>query len=175
MKTYSDKVKFILDYVIIFGVLNEESKKYHYELSKDEKLCVDYVEESVIFYMFDEVMGTAKSSASIFTSECNEAIDLFYDSLIGLLGESKTIPEEFSDLVREATLEAYKSWDGATVIREKEKDMGRYLKMKQIPITNSCFLEVKDSVGKHLYFIRFCTSEFYDVSDQSYEHLFNKE
>lgn len=175
MKSYSDKVKFILDYVIIFGSLNEENQSYHYELSKDEKIDVNYLEETVSFIMFGEIIDTVNHSASVFTESQMEAIDLFYDNVSSKLGESQSIPEELSDLVREATLDAHKDWEGVTVVRDKQKEMGRHLRMRQIPITGSCFLSVKGYMEKHLYIIRFCTGEFYDVSDPSYERLFNRD
>lgn len=174
MKSYSDKVKFILDYVIIFGSLNQESQSYHYELSSDEKMDVNYCDETVTFFMFGETMDTVNHTASVFTESQQETIDLFYDNIIIRLGESQAIPEELSDLVREATLDAHKDWEGVTIVREKNKEMGRHLKMRQIPITGTCFLSVTGYMEKHLYIIRFCTGEFYDVSDPSYERLFNR-
>lgn len=164
--TYPDKVKFLLDYVIFFGSLKQESQSYHYELSSDESMFSNYKDETVTLIMFGDGMATFNINATMFTELQMEAIDLFYDNVISRIGNSQMIPEELSNLVHDATLEAQKEWDGAIVIRKKNQDDGRSFTLRQISVTGSCHLVVSDEDGSHSYVIRFCAGEFYDVTEK---------
>ena len=173
--TYSEKVKFILDYVILFGVQSNDDGllKYHYELSKNEIINVDIKDETIEFFMFNDKLDSIRFSASQFSDNQEAVIEIFYDNCLSKLSESITIPDDMADKVRNATEEAHKEWDGVCIIREKTIN-GVTQRVVQIPITGTCLLEMAGYITKSYYLIRFCTGEFFDLSDPIYERLFNK-
>lgn len=174
MKTYSDKIKFVLDYVIIFGTYNEEVSEYNYELSRDEHITVKHSTEEIAFFMFEEELARVHYSASQFNESEESVIDIFSDNLIGRLPKVSAIPDNVADKIREATMDAQKDWDGITVIREKDNGLGAVNRLVQINPTGSCLYTITGYINKNAYFIRFCTGDFYDLSDPVYERLFNK-
>lgn len=174
MITYSDKVKFILDYVIFFGKFDKEQTKYHYEFSKDEIVDVYYEEELVKFFMYNDELAAINWTASNFDITQESVLDVFYENIILRLGESSVIPTEMSETIREASLDAHKEWNGLMIIREKDKGTGVKYKIHQIPTTGTVFFLITGYVTKSLYFLRFSTGEFYDLSDPVYERLYNR-
>lgn len=171
--TYSNKLKFIIDYVIVFGTY-DGSSEYHYELSKDEKIVVDHKAETVSFYMFNEELAQAHFTASQFTEDQESVIGIFADNCLSRLPESTTIPDNMSDKIKEATTEAHKDWSGVCIVRDKNNGSGVTYTVTQIPVTGTCLFVVSGYVTKSSYLIRFCTGEFYDLSDPIYERLFNR-
>lgn len=175
--TYSEKVKFILDYVIFLGVQSNENGllRYHYELSKDEVVDVIPIQDLMKFSMYGEELASMHIDASEFDETQRSAIDIFYENILSKLPQPTDIPDNMADKVREATEDSHKEWIGITIVREKDMGKGLTYKVTQVQSTGTCMFEVKGYITKSLYVIRFGTGQFFDISEPIYERLFNKQ
>ena len=174
--TYSDKVKFILDYAIFLGVqVSKEPVRYQYELSKDEMVKIEPLEDTMCFSMYGDELASIHLDASNFDDNQQSTIDIFYENILSKLPPETSIPDGMDEKVREATEDAHKEWAGMTIIRDKDMGHGLTYKITMIPITGTFLFEMSGFVTKSLYIIRFSTGQFFDISDPIYERLFNKQ